>query len=159
MALKDILLLGDPLLYMKSTSLTKDESDMLPGLVALLHESMMEFRKVYHAGRAIAAPQVGVLKRVIYMHIETPRVFINPLITQVSDEMIEIWDDCMCFPHLLVRVKRHRTIDVTYYDENWKEKTIRFHDDLSELFQHEYDHLEGILATQRAVDNESFRWR
>jgi peptide deformylase len=159
MALKDILLLGDPLLYMKSTSLTKDESDKLPGLVALLHESMMEFRKVYHVGRAIAAPQVGVLKRVIYMHVETPRVFINPLITQVSDEMIELWDDCMCFPNLLVRVKRHQSIVVKYFDLNWEENTVSFQNDLSELFQHEYDHLDGILATQRAIDDKSFRWR
>lgn len=159
MALKDIRQLGDPILYETSARVFRNELSSLPALVELLHESMMEFRKIYKAGRAIAAPQLGVLKRVIYMNIDKPVVFINPEITKKSEELIELWDDCMCFPNLLVRVKRHKSISVRYMDMDWKENTIDFSDDLSELFQHEYDHLDGILATQRAIDEKSFRWR
>lgn len=159
MALKDIRQLGDPILYETSARVFRNELSTIPKLVELLHESMMEFRKIYRAGRAIAAPQLGVLKRVIYMNIDKPLVFINPEIVFKSGEMIELWDDCMCFPNLLVRVKRYKSIRVVYTDMDWKENTSDFSDDLSELFQHEYDHLDGILATQKAIDTKSFRWR
>jgi peptide deformylase len=159
MALRDIRQLGDPVLYQVSEPVLRNELRVIPSIINLLHESMMEFREVYKVGRAIAAPQVGVLKRLIYMNIEKPVVFINPVITEKSKEMIELWDDCMCFPNLLVRVKRHQSIVVKYYDMNWEENTVSFQDDLSELFQHEYDHLDGILATERAIDTKSFKWR
>ncbi|MBD3406987.1 MAG: hypothetical protein GF411_12790 [Candidatus Lokiarchaeota archaeon] len=53
----------------------------------------------------------------------------------------------MCFPELVVRVMRHKTCTILYRDEKWIEKK-NLKDDLSELLQHEYDHLNGILATQ-----------
>ena len=159
MALKDIRQLGDPILYETSARVFRNELSTIPKLVELLHESMMEFRKIYNAGRAIAAPQLGVLKRVIYMNIDKPLVFINPEIINKSTEMIELWDDCMCFPNILVKVKRHKSVSVVYTDMDWMKNTIDFSDDLSELFQHEYDHLNGILATQKAIDEKSFRWR
>jgi peptide deformylase len=119
----------------------------------------MEFREKYKAGRAIAAPQIGVMKRLIYMNIDKPVVIINPVLSELSDEMFELWDDCMCFPNLLVRLKRHKAITLTFRDELWKEHTWNLENDLSELVQHEYDHLEGILATQRALDEKAFKWR
>jgi peptide deformylase len=93
------------------------------------------------------------------MHIDRPVVFFNPVLSNLSEEVFELWDDCMCFPNLLVRLKRHKSITITYRDENWIEHSRDMKDDLSELLQHEYDHLEGILATQRACDSRSFRWR
>lgn len=159
MALKDIRQLGDPVLYEISEPVRQDELESIPALVNWLHESMMEFREVYKAGRAIAAPQLGILKRVIYMNTGIPVTFINPEIIYRSDELIELWDDCMCFPNLVVKVRRHKTIRVKFRDADWKENTMEFTDNLSELFQHEYDHLDGILATERAIDSKSFRWR
>ena len=70
--------------------------------------------------------------------------------------MIELWDDCMSFPNLLVKVRRHKRCSLRFYDENWKEQVWRLEDDMSELIQHEYDHLNGILATQRAIDDKSY---
>ena len=89
----------------------------------------------------------------------TPKVLINPQITFLSEEMMELWDDCMSFPNLLVRLKRHKSCKVEFLDEHWQPQTWHLTDDLSELFQHEYDHLDGILATQRAIDDKSFKWR
>jgi peptide deformylase len=93
------------------------------------------------------------------MNITKPMVFINPKIINKSKEMFEVWDDCMCFPNLFVKVMRHNTIEIEYLDENWKTQNAVFENDLSELFQHEFDHLEGILCTMRAIDDKSFRWR
>jgi peptide deformylase len=120
---------------------------------------MMDFRRRYGAGRAIAAPQIGVMKRLIYMHIDKPVVFINPVLQDLNEEMIEVWDDCMCFPELLVKVKRHKICTVQYHDSDWNQKTMGLEGSLSELIQHEYDHLDGILAVSRAIDSKSFAQR
>ncbi|MCP9767297.1 peptide deformylase [Lacihabitans sp. LS3-19] len=155
----DLLVLGNPILYEKSTEILKEELPLVKSWVQDLHEVMEDIRAKYNFGRAIAAPQLGNMKRLIYMNIEKPKVFINPKILNKSEEMFEVWDDCMCFPNLFVKVMRHKFINVEYFDENWEKQTEVFENDLSELFQHEFDHLEGILCTMRAIDNKSFRWR
>ena len=159
MTIQEILLLGNPQLYEISIDVLERELDMIPSIVQDLHDTMMEFRKQYGVGRAIAAPQIGILKRIIYMHIDGPQVFINPVLSDLSSEMIELWDDCMCFPDLLVRVQRHQSCTIEYRDEDWELQTMNLKGDLSELIQHEYDHLDGILAVSRAVDGNSFSYR
>jgi peptide deformylase len=99
------------------------------------------------------------MKRLIYMCIDEPVVIINPVMTEQSEELMELWDDCLCFPDLLVRVRRHRSLRLTFRDLDWREHSVVYADDLAELMQHEYDHLDGILATQRAIDDKSFCWR
>ncbi len=155
----DLLLLGNPMLYQVSEEIIQEELPEAKKWVQDLHEVMEDIRRKYNFGRAIAAPQLGYMKRLIYMNIDKPVVFINPKIISKSEEMIEVWDDCMCFPNLLVKVLRHKEIEIEYLDENWEKKSAIFEDDLSELFQHEYDHLDGILCTMRAIDNKSFGWR
>jgi len=157
--LQDLLLLGDPILYKVSQPVLKSELPLVSEWIADLHNVMEEIRAKYHFGRAIAAPQLGIMKRVIYMNIDKPVVFINPEFTSLSEELFEVWDDCMCFPNLLVKVKRHKSLTIKYLDENWEEQEWSMNDDLSELLQHEYDHLEGILCTMRAIDDKSFKWR
>lgn len=160
MAKLDLILpLGDPRLYQKCEPVQREELDSLKPVIQDLHDIIFEFRAKYNAGRAIAAPQIGCMKQLIYMHIDKPVVFINPVLSNLSDELFELWDDCMCFPNLLVRLKRHRSLTITYRDENWNEQSWDMKDDLSELLQHEYDHLEGVLATQRAINDQSFKWR
>ena len=154
-----VLPLGDPRLYQKCEPVLPGEVDSLKPVTNDLLDIILEFRARYKAGRAIAAPQIGVMKRIICMNIDRPVVIFNPILSDLSEEMMELWDDCMCFPNLLVRLKRHRRITMTFRDENWAEQRWELADDLSELLQHEYDHLEGILATQRAIDDRSFRWR
>jgi peptide deformylase len=155
-----IVKLGNPLLYEKSVPVLKEE---LPSLSAEINEMgaiLMEFRKQYGYGRAIAAPQIGLLKRIIYSYINNQQIIIiNPVLENLSSEMFELWDDCLSFPSLLVKVRRHRHCTLKYTNEKWEERSLELKDDLSELFQHEYDHLEGILAIQRAIDNKSFKWK
>ncbi len=157
--LKDLLQLGNPLLYEVSEPVQQSELHLVSTWVADLHNVMQEIRTTYNFGRAIAAPQIGVQKRLIYVNIDRPIIIINPEFTYKSDEMIELWDDCMSFPNLLVRLKRHKSVTIEYFDENWERQQWRVSDDLSELLQHEYDHLDGILSTIRAIDSKSFKWR
>jgi len=157
--LQDLLLLGDPTLYKVSQPVLKSELPLVSEWVSDLHNVMEEIRARYHFGRAIAAPQLGIMKRVIYMNMDKPMIFINPEFISLSEEQFEVWDDCMCFPNLLVKVKRHKSLTIKYLNENWQEVEWNVKDDLSELLQHEYDHLEGILCTMRAIDDKSFKWR
>ncbi|NBA74132.1 peptide deformylase [Emticicia sp. ODNR4P] len=157
--LDDLLVLGDPRLYEICQEVTKEELPLVKEWVADLHHVMQEIREKYNFGRAIAAPQLGIMKRVIYMNIDKPVVFINPVLENLSEEQFEFWDDCMSFPRLLVKVKRHKSLTIRYLDENWQEQIWDMQNDLSELLQHEYDHLDGILCTMRAIDNKSFKWR
>jgi peptide deformylase len=156
MAVKPILLLGNPDLYRISSLITYSELTNIDSIVTDLHDTMMDFRKRYNAGRAIAAPQIGIFKRLVYMNTDSPVVFINPILTGKSKDMITLWDDCMSFPNLLVKVQRHRSCTIKYKDQNWNDRSMELSDDLSELLQHETDHLDGILAVQRAIDNKSF---
>ncbi len=159
MKLSMILPLGDPRLYEICKPVERDEIPSLKPAIQDLHDIILEFRAKYNAGRAVAAPQIGVMRRLICMNVDKRVVIINPVLTNLSDEMFEMWDDCMCFPNLLVRLKRHRSLTLTFRDEEWKEHVWNLENDLSELIQHEYDHLDGILATQRAIDDKSFKWR
>jgi len=157
--LADLLLLGDPRLYETCEPILKEELPRVPAWVADLDNVMREVRTKYGFGRAIAAPQLGIMKRLIYMNIDKPVVFINPELTGLSDDLFELWDDCMSFPNLLVKIKRHCSLTINYLDENWQPQTRDMEGDLSELLQHEYDHLNGILCTMRAVDDKAFKWR
>jgi peptide deformylase len=159
MAVREILKLGNPRLYETSTPVERAEVPAFQPVVRDLHDTIMDFRERYGAGRAIAAPQIGVMKRLVYMHISEPVVFFNPVIELQSDAMMQVWDDCMCFPDLLVKVLRYRTCRITYRDLDWNEQTMRLEGDLSELLQHEVDHLDGILAVSLAVDARSFALR
>ena len=157
--LQDLLQLGNPLLYQVSEPIRREELSAVSSWAKDLHNVMEEIRSTYNFGRAIAAPQLGIMKRLIYMNLDEPVMFINPDIITKSEETFELWDDCMCFPNLLVKVKRHQRITIRYRDEQWNLKEWQMESDLSELLQHEYDHLEGILCTMRAIDNKSYRWR
>lgn len=157
MALKKILILGDPKLYELSEAVKREELEAIKTVIEDLHDTMMEFRRKYKAGRAIAAPQIGVMKRIIYMNTGNPMVFINPRLEFIGDEQFEVWDDCMSFPGLMVKVLRYKECKLYYKNMNFEDCEIEFKDDLSELIQHEYDHLDGILAVQRGIDNKSFR--
>ena len=156
MSVKQILLLGNSELYEVSVAVDQEDVKDLSPVIEDLHDTLLDFRKRHGAGRAIAAPQIGCMKRLIYMCTREPVVFINPRLEDPSREMIEVWDDCMCFPDLLVRVQRHKACTVLFKDLEWNNRTMRLSDDLSELLQHEYDHLDGILAVSRAMDGRSF---
>ena len=153
---REILRLGDSALYEKSAKVTEDDIVMLKDWVCDLHDTLLDYRKTYGAGRAIAAPQIGIRKRLLYMLTDREYVFINPVITFPDKETYEVLDDCMSFPGLCVKVKRHKRIIISYLDGSMQPRQMKLEGDYSELLQHEYDHLDGILATMRATDSKAF---
>ena len=155
----DILKLGDPRLYEVCEAVLESDLPSVPKWTQQLHEAMEDIRRVYGFGRGIAAPQLGIMKRMFYLHLDKPYVILNPELKDLSGEKFELWDDCMSFPHLLVKVKRHQSLTLDYRDENWEKQSWSVSGPFSELVQHEYDHLDGILCTMRAIDEKSFRWK
>jgi peptide deformylase len=131
------------------------------GVVRDLADTLAAFRGRTGFGRAIAAPQIGALDRVLFVRapVGFAGALINPRIERESAERFELWDDCFSFPDLMVRVSRAHAIHVAYQDEHGVACTLDAQGDLSELFQHEIDHLDGILAVQRAISPTAFSTR
>jgi peptide deformylase len=108
--------------------------------------------------------QIGVPQRLLYIEFEGRAYsLINPEFRLPSNDCFTLWDDCFSFPDLLVRLERARQVCVRYTDEDGQERELQAEGPLSELIQHEMDHLDGILAIDRALDGESFctrdEWR
>lgn len=161
MAVREILQLGNPILYDKSAAVEDALDDSIEQLITDLRDTLVDFRDKRDFGRGIAAPQIGVLKRVIYLRMPSgfDGAMINPEIIWVDDRRVDMWDSCFSFPDLMVRVSRAAEIRVEYTDEVGRRKIIDAEGDLSELLQHEIDHLDGTLAVQRAISPQAFATR
>jgi peptide deformylase len=162
MPIKEILLLGNPLLLQQCALVDDPQSAETRAAIQDLNDTLAEFRRSHGFGRAIAAPQIGILQRVIFVRMQ-PTGFcgalVNPTITVFSSEKITLWDDCFSFPDLLVQVERAKEIAIEYLDETGQKQVLHVDGDLSELLQHEIDHLDGILAIQRAIHPQAFAMR
>ncbi len=162
MAIKIILRLGDPGLWKVCEAVKNHDSIGTRRIIQDLKDTLEDFKERNGFGRAIAAPQIGILKRIIYIDFPKAKIsgaMINPKIIKKSKEKIRIWDDCFSFPDLLVKVERAKQIKVQYQTGEGAKRTISATGDLSELLQHEIDHLDGILAVERAIDGKSFALR
>lgn len=159
---REILQLGNPILRQECQPVEDFESLHLKSLIIDLDDTLAEFARAHGFGRGIAAPQIGEFKRVIFIRM-SPSGFcgplINPKIVWESSERREIWDNCFSFPDLVVKVSRAVDITVEYQDEKAASRTIEPSGDLSELLQHEIDHLDGILAIDRALSPQAFMTR
>jgi peptide deformylase len=151
-----VLQLGDPRLRLVAAPVDL-EDPAFPAERERLHATLAAFRAEHGFGRAIAAPQIAILKRFIAADLgEGPFTLIDPVIVWRSDEVFKLWDGCMCFPTLLVRVQRAASISVEYTDEAGDRVRMGPLDRAtSELLQHEIDHLDGVLAVDRAVGPEA----
>ena len=153
----DVLLLGDPRLRVRSVEVERSDASEFDALAATLDA----FRRRHGFGRAISAPQIGIAKRFIAVNLGKGTFFIvNPVIAWRSEATFTMWDDCMSFPDLLVRVRRAESLSLEYVDEQGRRKEWRELDRAAaELLQHEIDHLDGVLAVDRAIDAQSLVMR
>jgi peptide deformylase len=156
---RDVLLLGDPRLRRMARSIAEARPDQLAQARAELLATLDEFRRRHGFGRAIAAPQIAHDLRLIGLNLGDERgsfTIADPEIIGRSAATLTLWDDCMSFPDLMVAVRRHRSIDVRFIDERGEVRVWADLDpSLSELLQHEIDHLDGVLAIDRAEPGES----
>jgi peptide deformylase len=154
--LRPILQLGDPTLRRKSLPVADPAAPEIGALIRDLADTLAHWRSTTGYGRGIAAPQLGVLQRVIFLQLpgERPWPFINPEIIERSSEKIVVWDACLSFLSIFMQVERHREITVRYQSVDGTKQEFRAgrNRDLSELLQHEIDHLDGILAVDRITD-------
>ena len=137
----------------KHTTPVLEISDDLKKLVENMFETM------YKAdGIGLAANQVGVDKSLIVIDInaskekhrnEPPITMINPVIEKFSDEEVEYEEGCLSIPKFYEKVMRPEIIQIHYYDLDMKEHIVEAGNLLSRVMQHEYDHLNGIIFTER----------
>lgn len=155
-----IVAYGDPVLKRKAEEITKD----YPQLDQLI-ENM--FETMYAAsGVGLAAPQVGLPIRLFIVDAspfaeddeeeegdpecaDFKRVFINPIIFEESGDEWGFEEGCLSIPNIREEVKRKSTLKIEYYDENWELYEEELDGILARVVQHEYDHIEGILFTDR----------
>lgn len=153
MVVKEVLMLGNPKLREISSDINKFNEEYRKNLQDL-RETLIYLQDTKKLGRAIAAPQIGVMKNLIYFQLAERKFYmLNPKITWRSEELINVWDSCYSFDiRFFVEITRNKSIRVEYQDENGNSISKDFSDDLSELVQHEIDHLHGILATDHLKD-------
>jgi len=158
MPVRRIVQLGDPLLRVISTPIGghEDTRVLFKDLKATLHN----FRRTHGFGRGISAVQIGNPRRAIYMEVDgVSYSIVNPEFEWLSPEKFTMWDDCFSFPNLLVRLERSKHAKLRYADESGGARLLEASGGLSELLQHEVDHLNGILAIDRAIDRNSLATR
>jgi peptide deformylase len=149
--------LGHEVLRKKATAVPVEEivspdfQDFLEDMIATLKDS---------TGVGLAAPQVYESKRVMIMHsFATPRnpkapefgpvALINPRILSKSVKKVGGWEGCLSFPGIRGFVPRHHSVEVEYTDRTGKKFKKKFKDFLARIFQHEFDHLEGVVFLDR----------
>jgi peptide deformylase len=163
MTVREILHVGNPLLRKRSREVSPAELASAP-MQQLIDDLIDTMRAANGAG--IAAPQVGELVRVATVEVaDNPRypykpripltVVVNPVIELLGDELVEINEGCLSVPNLRGNVMRHVTIRVRCLDRHGMA-----HDDIMRgltagTFQHELDHLDGVLFVDRVHDTRS----
>ena len=138
-----IRVLGDPVLKQRSR-----EVEELDGTLATLVDTM--YTTMYDAvGLGLAAPQVGVRKRLFTYDVgEGPRVLINPEVVETSGEA-GFEEGCLSIPGLRFEVQRPERVTVRGIGLDGREEVFEDDDMLARVFQHELDHLDGILLIDR----------
>ena len=155
MAVKKVLMIGDPKLREGATEIGEDAHE-LKGIVKDLKGTLQKLQKKHGMGRALAAPQIGHMRRVILFKLpEEEIIMVDPRIIWRSEDMTRVWDSCFSFDlAFFVHILRHEKIKVEFRDQDGNDKKMKLEGDLSELVQHEIDHLDGILATDHLLCNK-----
>ena len=159
MAQLEIVTEGDPVLRQKARELAPDE--IVSAEIQELIDDMIETKRAAH-GAGLAANQVGRPVRVAIAEVEenNPRypykppipliVMINPVIEERGDEVELINEGCLSLPDVRAEVPRHMSVTVRYLDREGNEHTESKQGLTAGTFQHEIDHLDGTLITDRA---------
>ena len=149
MALRNIRVKGDPILKKKSREIGE-----INERVRELAKDMIE--TMYKAdGVGLAAPQIGILRRIVVIDIgDGPIVLINPAIIKSSGSQVSL-EGCLSIPGVHEEVERPNLAVVKYLDLQGKKKILEGEELLARAICHEIDHLEGILFTDRSIKKET----
>jgi peptide deformylase len=160
MTVKPILKMGNPGLALVSSPVDDPASEAIQGLLQDMRDTLDDVN-----GIGLAAPQIGVPLRVVLYCLPANRMpqgvsmapvpwtaLINPTITPLSDDKVDLWERCLSLPGLYAQVPRFKHIRIRYQnaDAEWMERECHgFH---ATLLQHECDHLDGVLYPARMPD-------
>jgi len=151
MAAYDIRIIGDPVLREVATDVTD-----IDGALVKVAEGMVD--AMYRAdGLAVAAPQVGVRKRVVVYHLPDdpePLTIVNPRIEEYGDDEWLYSEGCLSIPGLYWEITRPKTVHVVGLDLDGNEVSIEADELAARMYQHEIDHLDGVLMTERLDDDQ-----
>lgn len=147
MAIRPVLLFGDPRLRKVCDPVKRVQDPRVVGLRKDLFETLGHLQLSHHRGNGLAAPQIGALLRLVCIRLSQRTFFLhNPEILNKSEEMSDVWDFCFSAKAaFMAKIRRHRHITIRYFDEEGSEQCEMFSDSLAELLQHEIDHLDGVL--------------
>lgn len=160
--LRDIIELGDPVLRQNAAPIDCQDPQ-LKNLISDMMETMIAAQ-----GVGIAAPQIGVPQQLFivsskpnarYPHAPymEPTVVINPVLEWGSNEKVKDWEGCLSIPGLRALVPRHRKIKVRYTDgETLKEVSTEYTDFIARVWQHEFDHIKGIVFPDRVESSKDY---
>jgi len=165
MSVREIVTIGDPRLRERTREIAPDELASAP--VQELIDDMIETKRA-HDGAGIAAPQVGEPLRIAIAEVagRSPRypykpeipltVIVNPVLEPVGDETVAINEGCLSVPDLRGEVARRLRVRVRYLDRDGAERELIASGMTAGTFQHEVDHLDGILFCDRVSDPTTF---
>jgi len=140
-----ILTVPDPVLSKKSTEVDDTKDPFIQGLISNMQETLKQAK-----GIGLAAPQVGVNKRVIIVKLwHHEYVLINPRLTYKSREKEVSEEGCLSLPGVYFKIERSKKVRVKAQDPEGKKVKIKAKGLLARALQHEIDHLEGILIKER----------
>ncbi len=162
MPVKTILELGNPLLWRQCEPVKDPTSPSVAAIAQDLKDTLEEFQCAHGWGHGISAPQIGHSIRLVVVggpSLDFSAALVNPRIASHNGDRIAYWDGCFSFPGLLVGVRRAAEITVEYVELDGAGRTISVDWVPSQLLQHEIDHLDGILAVQRAISSGHFLTR
>ena len=156
MSIIPISVYGDKILRKKAQAVTNVDF-----LTVELIKSMFETMRNAN-GVGLAATQIGIDQSIFVVDLSQvedyekskPMVLINPKILDFSDKKVSIEEGCLSIPDVRYEVKRPETIYINYFDTDLKEQTIEADKFLARVFQHEQDHLNGILFTDHLDEDE-----
>ena len=163
MTVREILHVGNPLLRQVSREVTKNELASTP-MQTLIDDLIDTMRAANGAG--IAAPQIGELVRIATIEVNAnPRypykpkipltVAVNPVVEFLDDELVDVNEGCLSVPNMRGNVMRHVNIRVRYWDRHGNEYDEVKRGLTAGTFQHELDHLDGVLFLDKVFDTST----
>jgi peptide deformylase len=164
MSVRAIIAVGDPILRRPAPEMSTDE--LRAAETQELIDDLIETRRAA-GGAGLAAPQIGELKRVAVVEVDEHTrypykplvaltVMVNPVIEPLSEEQLLISEGCLSVPGLRGDVERHLEIAVNFLDRNGEKQRVVARGLTAGTFQHEADHLDGVLFLDRVTDPRSF---
>lgn len=158
-AIHEIAQLGAAVLRLDAQPIANAQSPETRALIDTLRAALASSQ-----GVGLAAPQIGISRRIVivasrpnarYPHapLMEPTVMINPVFRPLSDEKEKGWEGCLSVPGIRALVPRFKDIHVEYLDEQGQRVEKELHDFIARVFQHEVDHLDGLVFLDRVESN------